>query len=101
MHAEILVRSQAGNSLDNPLGQGRDCGSRVGAYRSRQHVPAETTSRCVSTLAGAPLPTSCTYCGECDVGCNTHSKNSVDLNYLYVAEHVHRATVQKEDESTH
>lgn len=38
--------------------------------------------------------TSCTYCGECDVGCNTHSKNTVDLNYLYVAEHVHKAQIQ-------
>lgn len=38
--------------------------------------------------------TSCTYCGECDVGCNTHSKNTVDLNYLYVAEHVHGARIQ-------
>jgi cholesterol oxidase len=33
------------------------------------------------------LQTSCVYCGECDVGCNTHSKNTLDLNYLYVAEH--------------
>lgn len=38
--------------------------------------------------------TSCIYCGECDVGCNTHSKNSVDLNYLHVAEHVHGARIQ-------
>ena len=40
--------------------------------------------------------TSCTYCGECDVGCNTHSKNSVDLNYLHVAEHVHGARIRTE-----
>lgn len=40
--------------------------------------------------------TSCTYCGECDVGCNTHSKNTLDLNYLYVAEHVHKAQIQTE-----
>ena len=32
------------------------------------------------------LQTSCTYCAECDVGCNTHSKNTTDLNYLYAAE---------------
>lgn len=42
------------------------------------------------------LQTSCTYCAECDVGCNTHSKNTVDLNYLYVAEHVHGAQIQTE-----
>lgn len=47
---------------------------------------------------GAPLPlgvqqpnrygalqTSCTYCGECDIGCNVQAKNSVDHNYLHVA----------------
>lgn len=32
------------------------------------------------------LQTSCTYCGECDIGCNFHSKNTIDLNYLFVAE---------------
>lgn len=42
------------------------------------------------------LQTSCTYCGECDVGCNTHSKNTLDLNYLYVAENVHKAEIRTE-----
>ena len=40
------------------------------------------------------IQTSCMYCGECDVGCNTHSKNTVDLNYLYVAEQRHGAAVR-------
>jgi cholesterol oxidase len=31
------------------------------------------------------LQTSCTYCGECDIGCNVQAKNSVDHNYLHVA----------------
>ena len=38
--------------------------------------------------------TSCTYCGECDIGCNLHAKNTLDLNYLYAAEHTHGATVR-------
>jgi cholesterol oxidase len=42
------------------------------------------------------LQTSCTYCGECICGCNFHAKNTVDLNYLYVAEHVHGADVRTE-----
>ena len=42
------------------------------------------------------VQTSCTYCAECDVGCNTHSKNTVDLNYLHVAEQVHQAHIQTE-----
>ncbi|RYZ60072.1 MAG: GMC family oxidoreductase [Proteobacteria bacterium] len=36
---------------------------------------------------------SCNYCAECDVGCNTLAKNSVDRNYLHVAEHHHGARI--------
>lgn len=46
---------------------------------------------------GAPQ-TSCTYCGECDVGCNIHAKNTLDLNYLWVAEHRYRVDMRTESE---
>ncbi|EPG74390.1 GMC oxidoreductase domain protein [Leptospira fainei serovar Hurstbridge str. BUT 6] len=42
------------------------------------------------------IQTSCTYCAECDVGCNTHSKNTLDLNYLFVARHKHLAEIRTE-----
>jgi cholesterol oxidase len=42
------------------------------------------------------LQTSCTYCGECIVGCNYHAKNTTDLNYLFVAEHCFNAEVRTE-----
>jgi len=42
------------------------------------------------------LQTSCVYCAECDVGCNTHSKNTLDLNYLHVAETRYQADVRTE-----
>lgn len=33
-----------------------------------------------------PPQIGCAYCGECIIGCNTHSKNTIDLNYLWLAE---------------
>ncbi|MBC3765346.1 GMC oxidoreductase [Neptunicella marina] len=42
------------------------------------------------------IQTSCVYCAECDVGCNTHSKNTTDLNYLHVAEHKYKASIKTE-----
>jgi cholesterol oxidase len=42
------------------------------------------------------IQTSCTYCGECDIGCNYHSKNTLDLNYLFVAEKSYNAKVWTE-----
>ncbi len=40
------------------------------------------------------LQTSCTYCGECDIGCNVQAKNSVDHNYLHVARQRYRTMVR-------
>ncbi|MGQ5524076.1 GMC family oxidoreductase N-terminal domain-containing protein [Chitinimonas sp. PSY-7] len=40
------------------------------------------------------IQTSCTYCGECDIGCNVHAKNSTDLNYIHAAREYHGAKVQ-------
>jgi cholesterol oxidase len=40
------------------------------------------------------LQTSCTYCGECDIGCNYQAKNTLDLNYLYRAEHQYGAEIR-------
>jgi cholesterol oxidase len=62
-----------GNDFQNPLPIGTQEKNRYGA-----------------------LQTSCIYCGECDVGCNTHSKNTIDLNYLYVAEKIHKAEIRTE-----
>jgi cholesterol oxidase len=42
------------------------------------------------------VQTSCTYCGECIVGCNYHAKNTLDLNYLHVAERVHGVAMRTE-----
>ena len=62
-----------GNDFNNPLPIGEQARNRYGA-----------------------LQTSCVYCAECDVGCNTHSKNTIDLNYLHVAEHRYGAEVLTE-----
>jgi cholesterol oxidase len=62
-----------GNDFDNPLAIGEQERNRYGA-----------------------LQTSCVYCAECDLGCNTHSKNTLDLNYLFVAENRYRADIRTE-----
>lgn len=35
-----------------------------------------------SLNAQGALQSSCTKCGECDIGCNIHAKNTLDLNYI-------------------
>jgi cholesterol oxidase len=62
-----------GNDFDNPLPIGQQERNRYGA-----------------------LQTSCVYCAECDVGCNTHSKNTLDLNYLFVAENRYGCDIRTE-----
>ena len=62
-----------GNDFDNPLAIGEQDRNRYGA-----------------------LQTSCVYCAECDLGCNTHSKNTLDSNYLFVAEDRYQADVRTE-----
>ncbi len=42
------------------------------------------------------LQTSCTYCGECNIGCNVQAKNSVDRNYLHVAQSRYGAVLRPE-----
>ncbi|WBB70063.1 GMC family oxidoreductase [Micromonospora sp. WMMD812] len=42
----------------------------------------------------------CTFVGECDIGCNVGAKNSLDLNYLALAER-HGALVGTRTEAVH
>jgi cholesterol oxidase len=46
------------------------------------------------------LQSGCLHCGECDIGCNVGAKNTLDLNYLAVAESL-GADVGTECEVTH
>ena len=62
-----------GNDFSNPLAIGEQAPNRYGS-----------------------IQTSCVYCAECDIGCNYHSKNTLDLNYLFVAEQRYGALVRTE-----
>ena len=66
-----------GNDFNKPLDIGVQANNRYGA-----------------------LQTSCVYCGECDLGCNTQSKNTLDLNYIFVAETRYNAKVLTEHLAT-
>jgi cholesterol oxidase len=37
---------------------------------------------------GGPPQAGCRHCGECYIGCNTHSKNTLDLTYIWQAERI-------------
>jgi cholesterol oxidase len=43
--------------------------------------------------AAASPQAPCTYCGNCLFGCHLHAKNTLDLNYLALAERRHRAEI--------
>ncbi|MFC1719129.1 GMC oxidoreductase [Candidatus Poribacteria bacterium] len=42
---------------------------------------------------GGPTQTGCNFCGRCVTGCPYHAKNTLDLNYLYLAEHQYGAQI--------
>jgi cholesterol oxidase len=46
------------------------------------------------------LQSRCNKCGDCDVGCNIHAKNTTDLNYLFRAQKIKKEN-QKVDIRTH
>jgi cholesterol oxidase len=45
------------------------------------------------------LQSGCLHCGDCDIGCNVGAKNTLDFNYLHVAER-HGADIATEAEVT-
>lgn len=47
-----------------------------------------------------PERTGCTFCGACIVGCRVGGKNTLDKNYLYLAEHKHGVEIIPETEVT-
>jgi cholesterol oxidase len=56
------------------------------ANQGRKPVPGEPIDAAYPNLHGAPRAT-CRSCGECDLGCNFGSKNTLDLTYLSMAKH--------------
>ena len=47
-----------------------------------------------------PERTGCTFCGACMVGCRVGAKNTLDKNYLYLAEHKYDVHIIPEMEAT-
>ena len=56
------------------------------ANEGRPPVPGEAIEEELPNLHGRTR-TTCQLCGECDVGCNFGSKNTLDYNYLTHAKH--------------
>ncbi|MFS4458407.1 GMC oxidoreductase [Bdellovibrio sp. HCB2-146] len=53
------------------------------AVRFEGEFPGQQTRN-----AHGALQSRCNKCGECDLGCNIHAKNTLDLNYIYRAQHL-------------
>jgi cholesterol oxidase len=47
-----------------------------------------------------PERTGCTFCGACMIGCPIGAKNTLDKNYLYLAEHKFGVQIRSETEVT-
>jgi cholesterol oxidase len=60
-------------------------------FRPNLAITFTEPGRPVTNRHGRPQA-GCLYCGECDIGCNIGAKNSLDHNYLAVAER-HGVTV--------
>jgi cholesterol oxidase len=61
-------------------------------YAGHDHLGAEG-SQPFTNQHGATQGT-CVHLGNCDIGCDVLAKNTLDLNYLYVAEHKHHAEIR-------
>jgi cholesterol oxidase len=46
-----------------------------------------------------PARTGCTFCGACMIGCPVGAKNTLDKNYLYLAEHKYGVEIYPETEA--
>jgi cholesterol oxidase len=58
------------------------------------HTAGDTAaSKPVTNKHGAPQGT-CVHLGNCDIGCDVRARNTLDLNYLYVAENRHGVDVR-------
>ena len=79
--ADLLLRSTA-----EAVGCGRTfyC-TRVGIFQPVEVAPGKTVPDPFFGGKG-PSRTTCTACGGCMMGCRYGAKNTLDLNYLYLAE---------------
>jgi cholesterol oxidase len=67
-----------------------DAASRLGrsaqTFRPNLAVRFEGANEPPAPNTFGALQSGCLHCGECDIGCNVGAKNTLDLNYLAVAE---------------
>jgi cholesterol oxidase len=61
-------------------------GRRAQFFRPNIAVRFEGAGEAPTPNKFGALQSGCLHCGECDIGCNVGAKNTLDLNYLAVAE---------------
>ncbi len=112
-HREILqhypkVLRMLGAAVNPRLGAADEALRRAAARRGREHTFAPTRVGVFFGEPGVEVPdpyfggegpprVGCTFCGGCMTGCGVGAKNTLDRNYLFLAEK-HGAVVQAESE---
>jgi cholesterol oxidase len=77
---ELPPKTRLMEAAANRLGRGAQ------SFRPNIAVRFEGAGESPTLNKFGALQSGCLHCGECDIGCNVAAKNTLDLNYLAVAE---------------
>lgn len=98
---ELAERMLESRPLDPPVGQDRlpdrataflEAARAAGHTAERVPIAVHTGPDRLHPVGGGPQ-SPCVYCGNCLFGCHLHAKQTLDLNYLALAEQRHGAQI--------
>jgi len=90
---KVLPKSLAMEEIARRLGRERDVVHTDLAVHFADAGQAEGQMVADPFARGGPPQGTCNHCGSCVTGCPIHAKNTLDLNYLWLAEHKYGAEI--------